>query len=164
MPETRAFVHAIGETAAASLPERGFESTLASAKYLRIVLQGSRSDAGVFEVNPVPREGASGTDIYLQPGQLSLKYDERVEASASPVTRWAYRRSQLNTPNGYLVLGTLAAASTAAWIDGSLAIGNLGTTLFLFSPATLGLLGAVSLCCKLLSALMAFLLALWFKK
>jgi hypothetical protein len=65
-----------------------------------------------------PRFNASGTDIYLQPGQLGRKYDEHVEVSASPATRWAYRRSQLNTPNGYLVLGTLAAAATAAWIGG----------------------------------------------
>ena len=118
----------------------------------------------MFEVSLVPREGASGTDIDLQPGQLGLAYDQRVEALVSPATRWAYRRSQLDTPTGYLVLGTLAVATTAAWIDGSLAIGNLGTKLFLFSPAALSVLGAVSLCCKLLSAVMAFLLALWFKK
>lgn len=163
MPETPVFVHAIGTTAAVSLPQHGLDP-LASARYLRIALTGSRSRVGVFEVNAVPREGASGTDIYLQPGQLNLDYDERVAALASPVTRWAYRRSQLNSPNGYLILGTLAAALTAAWIDGSLAIGNLGTTLFLLSPATLSVLGVVSLGCKLLSALMAFLLALWFKK
>jgi hypothetical protein len=164
MPETQVFVHAIGTTAAVSLPQHGLDSTLASARYLRIVLSGSPSRAGVFEVNAVPREGASGNDIYLQPGQFGLDYNARVAASASPVTRCAYRRSQLNTPSGYLVLGTLAAASTAAWIDGSLAIGNLGTTLFLLNSSTLGVLGGVSMFCKLLSAVMAFLLALWFKK
>lgn len=118
----------------------------------------------MFEVDRVPREGASGLEIYMQPGQLGLNYDEFVKASASPVTHWTYRRSQLNTPNGYLVLGTLVAATTAAWIDGSIAIGNVGPQLFLFSPTTLGVLGAVSLACKLLTALMAFLLAWWFKK
>jgi hypothetical protein len=164
MSDTHAFVHAIGTTAAASLPQRGFESTVASARYLRIALAASPSRTGVFEVSLVPREGASGTDIHLQPGQLGLAYNQRVEALVSPATRWAYRRSQLDTPTGYLVLGTLAVATTAAWIDGSLAIGNLGTKLFLFTPTALSVLGAVSLCCKLLSAMMAFLLALWFKK
>jgi hypothetical protein len=164
MPETNVFVHAIGTAASASLPQLGFDPTLASAKYLRIVRPGVPPHEGVFEVNAVPREGASEPDIYLQPGQLGLAYDEHVAVIASPATRWAYRRSQLATPTGYLVIGTLIAATTAAWIDGSMAIGNLGTKLFLFSPATLGMLGAVSLCCKLASALMAFLLALWFKK
>ena len=47
---------------------------------------------------------------------------------------------------------------------GSLAIGNTGAALFLFEPKTLGTLGFVSLIAKLLSAVLAFLLALWFKK
>lgn len=164
MHEREVFVHTIGATAAASLPERGLDPEIASAKYLQIVLAGSPTRAGVFEVNAAVREGASGTDIYLQPGQLGLEYNQRVGALASPTTRWAYRRSQLHTPNGYLILGTFVVALTAAWIDGAFAIGNLGMTLFRFSAATLGVLGVVSLCCKLLSTLFAFLLALWFKK
>jgi len=164
MPEPEIFAHAIGTTAAVSLPERGLEAELAAARYLRIALAGSPSRVGVFEVDKIPRVGAEGTDIYLQPGQLGLVYDEHVRVTASPVTRWAYRRSELNTPNGYLILGTFASALVVAGIDGSLAIGNLGTTLFEFDTATLGLFSMVSLFCKGLSAALAFLLAWGFKK
>src|SRR6476659_1305459 len=161
--DARLYVHSIGTIPGASLPERGLDPALSASKHLRIALRSAPSRAGVFEVT-ARREGASGTNIYLQPGQLGLKWDERVEVSASPVGRWAYRLFQLNSPNGYLVLFTLAAACTAAWIDGTLAIGKSGSAFFWFTPETLAIFGVVSLFSKLVSAIAAFLLALWFKK
>ncbi|TAM98172.1 MAG: hypothetical protein EPN40_06780 [Rhodanobacteraceae bacterium] len=163
MSEISVLVHAIGASPEASLPERGLEQ-LVSARYLRIVTNGSPPRAAVFATGAIPREGAEGIEIHVRAGQLGLAYNERVSASATAVSVWAYRRFQLNTANGYLVVGTFAVTSTAAWIDTSLAIGKWGTMLFHFGAATLFWLGMVSLLCKLASAVLAFLLALWFRK
>jgi hypothetical protein len=156
------FVHAIGETPKASLPERGFDATLATARFLQIERPGSPY-AGIFEVDQLPRMGAYGMDIYLPPGQLGLSYDERVAMLAKPATLWAYRKSQLNTPTGRLIFALLVTSVTAAWIDGSLAIGKEGPLIMIRSE-TLGWLTTVSAVCKGASAVFAFLLALWFKK
>lgn len=165
MTRTAVVVHAIGDTAAVTLPERGeFDPKLDSPKYLRIELERDSSRAGVFEVARNPRAGAEGIEIHVQPGQLQLSVDDSRNAWAEPVSVWAYRWAQLGTPTGRLVLGTLAAATTAAWIDGSLAVGKLVADPIQLEPATLAVLGFVSMACKLASAVFAFLLALWFKK
>ena len=83
---------------------------------------------------------------------------------ASAATRWSYRRSQLRTTNGYLILATLASALTSAFINGSLALPKSGVQYFFLESETLGALGTNSWFCKMLTALLAFLLALWFKK
>jgi hypothetical protein len=160
--KTKAFVLAIGETPKASLPEHGFDTTLGAAKYLHIERQGL-DYAGTFEVDPLRRPGASGMDIYLPPGQLGLNYNDHAAVLASPATRWAYRRAQLNTPTGRLIFATLVSSVTAAWIDGSLAIGK-GGALIVVSQETLDWLTGISTVCKGASAVFAFLLALWFKK
>lgn len=164
MPEIKISVRAKGETAAATLAEFQVDSRIDSAKYLRIAVTGPPRREEVFAVDPNRRQGASGNEIQVMAGQLGLNYNANAAGFASPVTRWAYRRSQLNTPTGRLVLGTLIAAWIAVWIDGSLAIGTIGITLFWFSANALGVLGITSLIFKLLSAVLAFLLALWFKK
>ena len=163
MPEVKVFLHALGAEPSASLPEHGLPS-LAGARYLRLSRDDRPDLVDVFPVAHVPREGASGEDVYLQPGQLGLRYDQRVQAQASPATSWAYRRSQLRTPTGYLVLATLATAVVGAGIDGSLAIGKSGAILIHCSVATLSVFAAVSMTCKVAAAFFAFLLALWFRK
>jgi len=165
MAEVKVSVHAKGTTPAASLAEFSVDPGLNSAQYLRIAVSGPPRREEVFAVDPNRRQGSSGNEIQVMAGQLGLKYNETAAGLASPATPWAYRRSQLrNTPTGRLVLGTLIAAWVAVWIDGSLAIGNTGATIFLFEAKTLGLLGFVSLTAKLISAVLTFLLALWFKK
>lgn len=156
-------LHALGTEPSVSLPENGLND-LAGAKYLRLRREDRPALVDVFPVAPVPREGASGNHVYLQPGQLDLSYDQCVRGRASRASSWAYRRSQLRTPNGYLVLATLATAIAGAGIDGSLAIGKSGTILINCSTAMLAVLAAVSMACKVLAALFAFLLALWFRK
>lgn len=163
MSEVEVFLHALGTEPLASLPAHGLQD-LAGAKYLRLRRDDLPELVDVFPVARVPREGASGNRVYLQPGQLDLKYDQCVRAQASPASLWAYRRSQLRTPMGYLVLATLATAIVGAGIDGSLAIGKSGTILIHCSAAMLAALTAVSMACKILAALFAFLLALWFRK
>lgn len=156
--------HAIGSNAEATLPQFGSGSELASAKYLYIVRNDDTTKAGVFAVVSIPREGATD-DIHLQPGQLGLVYNQLVGVTATPTTRWAYRRAQLLTPNGLLVLAVLCVALLAAWIDGTLALGKLpGWTWMQFQASTLATMAAVSMACKLASPVLAFLLALWFKK
>jgi hypothetical protein len=164
MSEANIMVEAAGSSPVVTVPENGFDKALKSAKYLRISLQKDSSRTGIFEKNPTPREGASGNEIYVQPGQLGLGYGAREPAVASPATPWAYRRSQLKSPNGFLLLGTLASALISASIDGSVAIGKVGVHWFLFDATTLGALNAFSLLCRVATAVMAFLLALWFKK
>lgn len=165
MTEVKITVCAKGITPAASLAELGVDPVLASAKYLRIAVTGPPRREEVFAVDPNRRQGASGNEIQVMAGQLGLEFNKVAAGFASPATPWAYRRAQLlNTPNGRLVLGTLIAAWVAVWIDGSLAIGDKGVTLFLVEAKTLGVLSVVSLVAKLISAVLAFLLALWFKK
>lgn len=164
MAEIKITVRAKGVTPAASLAEFGVDPGLNSAKYLRVAITGTPRREEVFAVDPNRRQGATGIEIQVMPGQLGLTYNQSAAGFASPATPWAYRRSQLNTPTGRLVVGTLIAAWVAAWIDGSLAIGNTGTALFLFEAKTLSALGFASLIAKLVSAVLAFLLALWFKK
>jgi hypothetical protein len=161
--DAQLYARTIGATAEASLPERGSGSELAKEKYLRIVRKDDPSRSGIFPVNPALRAGGE-SDIFLLPGQLGLEHDKRVEVSAASANAWAYRRSQLFTTNGFLVLGVLCLALSSVWIDGSLALGNLGLVIWKFKATTLGVLAAVSMGCKLLSAFLAFLLALWFKK
>lgn len=164
MSESAVTVVGCGSTPAVTVPQNNFNAGLKSAKYLRIALLDNPSKKGVFEVNLTPREGASGSEIYLLPGQLGLEFDESKNATASPATQWSYRRSQLRTRNGYLVLGTLVASLVATSIDGSLALGKAGVEWFLIDPSAIAALGAVSWCSKLVTAMLAFLLALWFKK
>ncbi len=164
MAEVKITVRAKGVTPAASLAEFGVDPELNSAKYLRVAITGTPRREEVFAVDPNRRQGTTGIEIQVMPGQLGLTYNQSAAGFASPATPWAYRRSQLNTPTGYLVLGTLLAAWVAAWIDGSLAIGDKGVTLLLLEAKTLGILNFVSLIAKLISAALAFLLALWFKK
>jgi|SRR5665213_3870268 len=164
MHEWEVSLKAVGSSPVVTVPQNGLDDEPKSAKYLRIALKNTPSKCGIFELNPAPREGASGSVIYLQPGQLGLTYDESVKATASPATRWSYRRSQLRTTNGYLILATLVLALTSAFIDGSLALPKLGVQHFFFDSEALGAFGAISWFCKMLTALLAFLLALWFKK
>lgn len=163
MPELKVFVHAVGSEPSVSLPENGL-SSLAGVKYLHLRRDDRSGVADVFQVANIPRKGASGVDVYLQPGQLGLTYDQRIAARVSPATSWAYRRSQLKTPTGFLVLATLVTTIAGAGIDGAIAIGKAGTILINCSIATLSLVTAVSMISKILAALFAFLLALWFKK
>lgn len=156
-------LHALGTEPSVSLPANGLQD-LAGAKYLRLRRDDRPELVDVFPVARVPREGASGDHVYLQPGQLGLDYDQCVRAQASRASSWAYRRSQLRTPIGYLVLATLATAIVGAGIDGSLAIGKSGAILIHCSTAMLSALAAVSMTCKILAAFFAFLLALWFRK
>ncbi|MCV0437980.1 MAG: hypothetical protein K5880_05075 [Hydrogenophaga sp.] len=163
MSEAQLVVRALGSGAEASLPEYGKGSELARARYLRIALKDDASRSGIFAVNPVVRAGATD-EIFLLPGQLGLTHGERAPVSVVPASAWAYRRAQLFTPTGALVLGVLCTALISAGIDGSLALGKQGLVLGTFKAATLNGLAAVSMACKLLSAVLAFLLALWFKK
>jgi hypothetical protein len=162
---TNVIVCARGETAAVTLPSNGqFDPPFNSPQYLSIVLDSDKSRRGVFEVSKTPRPVA-GKEIYLQPGQLKLHYGEKVDATAKQVSVWAYRFSQLNTPVGWLVLGTLASALTTASIDGSVAIGkDMSPPMFVIKQQTFAVLSAISMTCKVATAIMAFLLALWFKK
>jgi hypothetical protein len=164
MPESVIYVKAVGSSPVVTVPALEFDPALQSAKYLRIALQSNPSKSGIFEVNPVPRGGASGGEIYVLPGQLGLDYDKREAVLASPATRWSYRRSQLRTTNGFLLLGTLASALISASIDGSLAVGKIGVSWFILDAATIDVLTAFSMLCKIVTAVLAFLLALWFKK
>jgi len=166
MNTTSVIAFARGETAAVTLPSNPqFDPPFKSPKYLSIVLDSDKSRRGVFEVSGTPRAGAHGKDIYLQPGQLNLKYGEGVPATAKEVSALAYRFSQLGTPVGLLVLGTLASALTTAVIDGSVAIGkDMNPPMFVIEAQTFALLSAISMGCKVATAIMAFLLALCFKK
>jgi hypothetical protein len=166
MSTTNVIAYARGETAAVTLPSNArFEPPLNSPKYLSIALVADASRRGIFEVSKTPRAGAEGNEIYLQPGQLKLKYGERVEATAKEVSVWAFRLSQLSTPTGLLVLGTLISALTVALIDASVAIGrDMRPPVFLLEAQTFAVLSAISLICKWATAFMAALLALWFKK
>ena len=156
-------VHARATEPGASRAQNNVDARLSTAKYLQLTTNGTKPRVGVFEVRV--REAASGNDIYVLPGQFGLQnYGDAVDALAAPATHWAYRRSQLNTPNGWLILATLIAALIAASIDGSFWLWDRGVHQFEFSPNAIGLMGAVSLGCKLTSAVTAFLLALWFKK
>ena len=164
MSDAQLYARAAGSTAEASLPERGSGSELAREKYLRIVRKDDASRSGIFPVNPVIRPGADG-GIFLLPGQLGLEHDKCAEVSAVSATAWAYRRSQLFTTNGRLVLGVLCVAFLSAWIDGTLALGKLENGAWLrFQASTLDAMAFVSWVCKLVSPMLAFLLALWFKK
>lgn len=163
MSEVAVVLRALGTETSVSLPANGLED-LAGAKYLRLRRNDRTALVDVFQVAPVPREGASGKEVYVQPGQLDLSYGQRAPAQASRASSWAYRRSQLRTSTGYLVLATLVTAIVGAGIDGSLAIGKSGTILIDCSTAMLSVLAAVSMTCKVLAALFAFLLALWFRK
>jgi hypothetical protein len=164
MAEVKVSVRAKGTTPAASLAEFGVDPGLNSAQYLRIAVSGPPRREEVFAVDPNRRQGASGNEIQVLAGQLGLNYNQIAAGIASPMTAWAYRRSQLNTPTGRLVLGTLIAAWIAVWIDGSLAIGDKGVTLLLVDAKTLGVLNLVSMIAKLISAILTFLLASGFKK
>lgn len=163
---TKVIAYARGETAAVTLPSNAkFDPPFKSPKYLSIALVSDNSRRGVFEVSKTPRPGSEGTEIYLQPGQLKLSYGEKVDATAKEVSVWAYRLSQLSTPTGLLVLGTFVAALTTASIDGSVAIGkDMKPPMFLIEAQTFAVLSAISMTCKVATAIMAFLLALWFKK
>lgn len=164
MSDAQLYARTIGATPEASLPERGSGSELAKEKYLRIVRKDDPSRSGIFPVNPALRPGGED-DIFLLPGQLGLEHDKRVEVSAASATAWAYRRSQLFTTNGRLVLGVLCVAFLSAWIDGTLALGKLENWAWLrFQASTLNAMAFVSWVCKLVSPVLAFLLALWFKK
>lgn len=156
-------LNAVRTETGVSLPERGLDAAVVSARYLQITRTGAAQAAGIFEVSEV-RKGASGIEVRVQPGQLGLKYGEKVKATVSPSTRWRYRRAQLSTPTGFLIVATLAVALAVAWIDGSIAIGNLGVRVVELEPRGLAILAGVSLLLKLVSATLAFLLALWFKK
>lgn len=165
MAEIKISVRAKGATPTASLAEFSVDPGLNSAQYLRIAVSGPPRREEIFAVDPNRRQGASGNEIQVMAGQLGLKYNETAAGLASPATPWAYRRSQLlNTPSGRLVLGTLIAAWVAVWIDGSLTIGEKGLTLLLVEAKTLGVLNLVSMIAKLISAILAFLLASGFKK
>jgi hypothetical protein len=165
MAEVKITVRAKGTTSAATLAERALDPVLDSAKYLRVAVTGAPRREEVLAVDPNRRQGASGNEIQVMAGQLGLKYNETAAGLASPATYWAYLLSQLlNTPTGRLLLGTLIAAWTAAWIDGSQFIGEKGITLFLVDAKTLGVLGLVSLIAKLISAILSLLLAVAFKK
>lgn len=165
MAEVKITVRAKGVTPAASLAEFGVDPGLNSAKYLRIAVTGPPRREGVFAVDANRRQGASGNEIQIMAGQLGFDFNKSAAGFASPATHWAYRRSQLiNTPSGRLLLGTLIAAWIAAGIDGSLAIGDKGVTLFVLEAKTLGILSFVSLTAKLTSAVLAFLLAFLVKK
>lgn len=154
-----------GDTATVTLPERPeFKPALGTPRYLRITLEGDQTRTGVFEVAKNPRAGAEGTEIWMQPGQLMLGFDEGQKAWAEPVSVWAWRLSQLGTTNGGLLLATFIAALTTGWIDGSLAIGKIIDPPWLFSTGTLAAMSAVSVVGKFVTAACAFLLALWFKK
>jgi hypothetical protein len=165
MSTTNVIAYARGETAAVTLPSNPkFNPPFASPQYLSIALVSDASRRGVFEVSKTPRAGAEGIEIYLQPGQLQLKYAERVEATATEVSVWAYRLSQLNTPNGRLVVGTAITAITAALIDGSITAGNyMKPPVFVLEAQTFAVLSGISMFCKIATAGMAFLLARWFK-
>lgn len=116
-------------------------------------------------MSKTPRPGSEGIEIYLQPGQLKLSYGEKADATAKEVSVWAYRFSQLSTPTGLLVLGTLLSALTTGWIDGSIAIGkDMTPPIFMIEQGTFAVLSAISMICKVATAVMAFFLALWFKK
>jgi hypothetical protein len=166
MSTTKVIAYARGETAAVTLPSNAkFDPPLGAPKYLSITLVSDTSRRGIFEVSKNPRAGAEGKEIYLQPGQLKLKYGEQAEATAEEVSVWAYRLSQLNTPTGLLVLGTLISAFTVALIDGSVAMGNyMKPPVFLLEAQTFAVLSGISMICKWATAIMAALLALWFKK
>jgi hypothetical protein len=166
MSTTNVIAYARGETAAVTLPSKvEFDPPLGSPKYLSITLVSDPSRRGIFEVSKMPRVGAEGIEIYLQPGQLKLKFEERVDATAKEVSVWAYRFSQLATPTGLLVLGTLISALTVALIDGSVAIGrDMKPPVFQLEAQTFALLSAISMTFKLATAVMAFFLAMWFKK
>jgi hypothetical protein len=165
MAEVKITVRAKGVTPAASLAELGVDPGLNSAKFLQIAVTGPPSRKEVFAVDPNRRQGATGNEIQVMAGHLGLDFNKSAAGFASPATHWAYRRSQLiNTPSGRLLLGTLIAAWVAAWIDGSLAIGDKGVTLFVLEAKTLGTLSFVSLIAKMISAALAFLLAFLVKK
>lgn len=165
MAEVKVTIRAKGVTPAASLAELGVDPGLNSAKYLRIALTGPPGREEVFAVDPNRRQGASGHEIQVMAGQLGLEFNKSAAGFASPATHWAYRRSQLiNTLSGRLLLATLIAAWVAAGIDGSLAIGDKGVTLFVLEAKTLGVLSVVSLIAKLTSAVLAFWLAFLVKK
>lgn len=164
MSEAQVFARAIGSTAEASLPQYGNGSKLGKEKYLRIERKDDASRSGIFPVNSAVRPGGED-DIFLLPGQLGLAYDQRAEVVATPATPWAYRRSQLFTTNGCLVMAVLCVAFLSAWIDGTLALGKLENWAWLrFQASTLDAMTFVSWVCKLVSPMLAFLLALWFKK
>jgi hypothetical protein len=164
MPESNVFVKAEGSSPVVTVPQNEFDPALESVKYLKIALQNDPARNGIFEVDANPRAGASGRDIFVQPGQLGLKYDEHQAAWASPATHWSYRLSQLRTPNGFLLLGTLASALISASIDGSFALGKIGVLWFLVDAAVIDVLSAFSMFCKIVTAVLAFLLAWYFKK
>jgi hypothetical protein len=162
---TTIIAYARGDTTAVTLPSNGqFDPPFKSPKYLSIVLDSDHSRRGVFEVSKTPRAGAAGKEIYLQPGQLKLSYGEKAQATAKEVSVWAYRFAQLTTPVGWIVLVTLVSALTTAVIDGSVAIGkDMRPPIFVVETQTLAVLSAISMSCKITTALMAFLLARWFK-
>jgi hypothetical protein len=165
MSATAAVARGRGDTATVTLPERPeFNPALGSPKFLRITLECDQTRTGIFEVAKNARAGADGDEIWMQPGQLKLGLDEAQKAWAEPVSVWAWRRSQLATTNGALVLATFIAATSTAWIDGSLAIGKVIGPRWLFAPETLAAMSAVSMVGKFVTAGCAFLLALWFKK
>lgn len=162
---TEVLLTAKGSTPAVTLPQHAqFNPKLVAPKYLRVELDSDASRSDVFEVAKNPRAGARGIELYIQPGQLQVAAGSTVKAWATPVSTWAWRRAQLGTTNGRLVLATLIAATTSAWIDGSLGIGKVIEPLWLFSPGVLGLMSTVSMFGKFVTAGCAFLLALWFKK
>jgi len=163
VPETEICVHAVGTEPTASLPQLGL-SNLHGAKYLRIARKDQPKRADVFEVASTLREGASGIDVYIEPGKLGLQFNDYIDATALPVTIWAHRRAQLNTPYGHLVLATLFFSVLGAWIDGALAIGKYGAILFNVSLTTMAVLAAISVVCKIVIPVLGFALVLLFKK
>lgn len=164
MAEAPLFARASGSTGEASLPQHGAGASLQSARFLRIARKGGAAQADVFPVNPTARQGAED-DVFLLPGKLGLKAGERAEVVAAPASAWAYRWAQLKTTNGLLVLAVLGVALLSGGIDLALFIGKRPDwVLWTFKAATLDAMAAFSLLCKLVSAVLAFLLALWFKK
>jgi hypothetical protein len=152
-----------GSSAAITVPGNGPIADLRNAKWVRITTKDSKR-SGVFEVDPRPREGAEDNSVFVLPGSLGLKYGETASAVAVSMSRWAYRRSQLKSPTGLLLLLTLFAALVPATIDLSLAVGKSWFVWIWLDAGAIGALGVASFTCKMCTPIFAFLLALWFKK
>jgi hypothetical protein len=163
MSEFEVIAAAEGSSAAITVPSNGPIADLRNAKWVRITTKGSNK-SGVYEVDQKPREGADGNSVFVLPGSLSLKYGESVPAVAVRVSRWTYRRSQLKSPTGLLLLLTLFAALVPATIDLSLAVGKSWFVWIWLDAGATAALGVASFTCKICTPIFAFLLALWFKK
>jgi hypothetical protein len=145
-----------------SVPQQTWDKTsLRDAQYVRLTRSDNQA-SNVYKVTP--REAATGTVVWVSPGQLGLAAKEVCAVTVEAADKNAYQWMQLaGTGWGQLTLVGLALGLIGIGIDAAFDIGKY-KVLFPTSDAVAASarLGAYVL--KALGLLIVFLQATWFRK